>query len=61
MADNTSRTADDVLVLREHVWFKLGDDVFVGEWKRENGELSIRNIMKTPYLEIPFVKVDFGR
>lgn len=61
MADTTARTPENVCVLTEDVWFKLGGEVFVGKWKRENGELSIRNIVKTPYNEVPFVVVNIGR
>jgi hypothetical protein len=68
MPDNTARNLPMILENfvfihpKNEVWFKLCEDVFVGEWTHEeSGELSIRNIKATPYYEVPFVMVNLAR
>ena len=52
---------DVVMVSKTEVWFRLDGIVFVGKWNNKGGELSITDIKKTPYKEIPFVKVSLVR
>jgi len=53
---------DVVLVPYKEVWFKYNGDVCVGSWEEDNaGNIQIKNIQKTLYKEVPFVKVSRAR
>lgn len=63
MTDNAVRTITDAVVLVEYreVWFKYNGDILVGVWNEDDtGNISIDKIQKTPFNEVPFIRVKIG-